>query len=111
MSESKSVSKELAALVKVVSKGASSALESEDVLIESNRHGIAVELRAYGEDSVASEVEAASAKRIEAIGKRSAEIIFAGEKPPKALCLAALEILEGRQRPLARKRRRGMGRP
>lgn len=87
-------------------KGPAASIPGQ-AIIRSNRSGLAFELRSYGEDAVALAVEAAPDKTIWAISKRGGELMFSlGENIPRSLCLAAVELIEGKARPLARKRRR-----
>ena len=73
-------------------------------------------LEAFGEDEVVERVRAGiTFAEVQAIGPRHAELVHtedpatasgAGYPFDKALAMAAVEILEGGGRPLARKRRR-----
>ena len=90
-----------------VAKGPAASTAPRPALLGSNRRGLALELRSYGEDALALAVEAASDETIWAISKRGGELMFSsGEKISRSLCLAAVELIEGNARPLARKRRR-----
>jgi hypothetical protein len=75
-------------------------------VVGSNRKVLAQELRSYGEDAVALAVEVASDEEVWAICKRSGKLMLTSDNIPRALCLAAVEIIEGRSRPLARRVRR-----
>jgi hypothetical protein len=90
-----------------LAKGPAASFAPDQALIGSNRSGLALELRSYGEDAVALAVEAAPDQTIWAISKRGGELMFSsGENIPRSLCLAAVELIEGKARPLARKKRR-----
>ena len=90
-----------------LAKGLAASTAPGPALLGSNRRGLALQLRSYGEDAIALAVEAASDETIWAISRRGGELMFSsGENIPRALCLAAVELIEGNARPLARKRRR-----
>jgi hypothetical protein len=67
---------------------------------------LAADLRRFGEDAVAIKVESLSAVEIDSVHARGMKIAFAGTPLLKAVCLAAVQTVEGKARPLARKRRR-----
>jgi hypothetical protein len=96
----------LNAVVELISKGPAGAPIETAVAAASNRKALVSELRSFGEDSVASAIEAAADEIIWAIGQRALQIAFSGEKIHRSLCLAAVEKIEGKARPLARKRRK-----
>jgi len=94
-------------LLTQLAKGPAASTAPGPALLGSNRSGLASELRSFGEDAVALAVEAASDQTIWAISKRGGQLMFSsGENIPRSLCLAAVELIEGKARPLARKRRR-----
>ena len=94
------------AVLQFISKGPQGAPAATDVVAASNRTALAADLRSYGEDSVASALEAATDDTVLSIAQRGIQISFTGENIPRSLCLAAVETIEGRLRPLARKRRK-----
>lgn len=96
----------LNAVVELISKGPTGAPVEAAVVAASNRKLLVSELRSFGEDSVASAIEAAADEIIWAIGQRAMQIAFSGENIPRSLCLAAVEKIAGQARPLARKRRK-----
>lgn len=88
------------------------ASPNEDVEVQAwNREALATELLAYGEDTVASRISSATVDELNEIHKRGREIAFSGEEINllRAQCLAAIKVLEGAARPLARKRRKSRG--
>lgn len=96
----------LNAVLELISKGPVGAPDEAAVVVASNRRAMVSELRSFGEDSVASAVEVAEDEIIWAIGQRAMQIALSRENIPRSLCLAAIENIEGRPRPLARKRRK-----
>lgn len=96
----------LDAVAELIGKGPAGAPAEAVVAAASNRRVIVSELRAFGEDSVASAIEVATDEFIWAIGQRAVQLAFSGESIPRSLCLAAVEKIEGKARPLARKRRK-----
>jgi hypothetical protein len=101
-----SISASVSAAVELAANGPVAAPDAAALIAKSNRAGLAEQLRSFGEDSVASAVEAASDETIWRISKRGVEIAFSGENIPRSLCLASVEIIEGKPRALARRRRR-----
>ena len=101
-----SKSQEIDDLVQLVTKGSKAPAAALRRIVEAQRTALAVELRRYGEDAIASKVESLPATRVESIYARGMKIAFAGTKVLAALCLAAVEEVEGSARSLARKRRR-----
>jgi hypothetical protein len=99
-------SRSLDAVLHLITKGPVAAPAAAAVVASSNRKAIAADLLRFGEDDVASAVKAASDGTIWAISKRGGEIALSGENIPRSLCLAAVEIIEGNSRPLARRRRK-----
>ncbi len=93
-------------VVQFVTKGSKAPTAALSRIAEAKRVALAAELRRYGEDVVASKVESLPAARVDAIHARGMRIAFTGMKVLAALCLAAVEEVEGSARPLARKRRR-----
>jgi hypothetical protein len=89
-----------------MSKGPVAAPAAAALVAASYRKAFAAELRRYGEDSVAAAVEASTDQTVLSIGPRGMQMAFSGENIPRALCLAAVEVIEGQPRPLARKRRK-----
>ncbi len=100
------LTKELGAIVRLVTTGAALAPDAAADVLETNRKAIAAELRAFGEDAIASQIESATLEKIAEITKRGSAISLAGERIDRACCLAAVELVEGKPRPLARKRRK-----
>lgn len=98
------------AVLEFISKGPQGAPAATAVVAASNRTTLAADLRSYGEDYVASALEAATDDTVLAIAQRAIQISFTGENIPRSLCLAAVETIEGQLRPLARKRRKRAGR-
>ncbi|HEV2270574.1 MAG TPA: hypothetical protein VGR92_14050 [Steroidobacteraceae bacterium] len=96
----------LDAVVELIGKGPAEAPAAAVIAATSNRKVLVSELRAFGEDSVASAIEVAADEFIWAIGQRAMQLAFSGESIPRSLCLAAVEKVEGQARPLARKRRK-----
>lgn len=94
------------ALLEFISKGPQGAPADTAVVAASNRTALAADLRSYGEDSVASALEAATDDTVLSIAQRGIQISFTGENIPRSLCLAAVETIEGQFRPLARQRRK-----
>lgn len=94
------------AVLEFMTKGPQAVPAATAVVATSNRKALAADLRSYGEDSVASALEAATDETVLSIAQRGIQISFVGENIPRSLCLAAVEIIEGQSRPLARKRRK-----
>jgi hypothetical protein len=97
---------ELEDIVQFVTKGSKAPASALRRIVEAQRAALAAELRRYGEDAVALKVESLPAARVESIHTRGMRIAFTGTKILAALCLAAVEEVEGLARPLARKRRK-----
>lgn len=94
------------ATIELMTKGPEADPAAAALVASANRKALAAYLRSFGEDSVASAVEAASDRTVWFIGQRGIQISFSGENIPRSLCLAAVEVIEGRSRSLARKRRK-----
>ena len=79
--------------------------------IRTSRELLAVDLRSYGEDSLAAEIAKLPQERLEAIFERADDYLSSVQSTllAKALALAAVEVLEGEPRELRRKRRRLKG--
>jgi hypothetical protein len=83
-------------------------------VVWTERTSLAKELWRYGEDDLWKRVLVVPTRTMEAIGERAQRHVFHGEVRPsgdsmliaKALSLAAVEVLEGAERPLRRERRR-----
>ena len=90
----------------VITKGPKDSPAAAAHVHKSNRKALAIDLRAFGEDSVASAVEAVSPAKLSEIHARGMRIAFTGANISHSLCLAAVEVLEGKPRALARKRRK-----
>lgn len=82
------------------------------------RELLVIDLRTYGEDAVAAAVMQANEQTLEQIFERADHCLYADElaKPSgaspflaEALSRAAVEVIEGRSRPLRWKRRRLKG--
>jgi hypothetical protein len=72
----------------------------------SPRAAIAHDLRSFGEDVLAKRVASVTSSELEQIFNRAGEIVLRGPFFARAVALAAVEVIEGRPRELARKRRR-----
>jgi hypothetical protein len=92
--------------VQLVTKGSRAPAAALARIADSQRSALAAELRRYGEDAVASQVELLPNARLNSIYARGMRIAFKGTMILTALCLAAVEEVEGSARPLARKRRK-----
>ena len=97
---------ELHDVVKFITKGPKAPAASLARIIEAKRVSLAADLRRFDEEAVAVKVEALSAADIDSIHARGMKIAFTGTPLLKAFCLAAVQTVEGRARPLARRRRR-----
>jgi hypothetical protein len=82
---------------------------------EDERRAIAEDLWAYGEDKLAPRAAELSDQELERMGElagdwalRSATPSGRGMLLAKAIALAAVEVMEGRPRPLQRSRRRSL---
>ena len=83
-------------------------------VVWTERTSLAEDLWRYGEDDLWQRVLTASDQTMEAIGLRAMDHLLHGQALPsggsmlisKALALAAVEVLEGDERPLRRDRRR-----
>jgi hypothetical protein len=83
-------------------------------VVWTERTSLAEDLWRYGEDDLWKRVLTASDQTMEAIGRRAMDHLLHGQALPsggsmlisKALALAAVEVLEGVERPLRRSRRR-----
>ena len=93
-------------VVQLVTKGSKAPTSTLRRVAEAQRAALVVELRRYGEDAVASKVESMPVGRMGSILARGMKIAFTGTMLLTALCLAAVEEVEGLSRPLARKRRK-----
>jgi len=96
---------ELDDLVQLVTRGSKAPAATLRRTVDAQRNSLAAELRRYGEESVASKVESLPDAQIQSVHARGMKIAFTGTKILTALCLAAVEEVEGLSRPLARKRR------
>ena len=99
-------SQESSDVVEFVTKGADSSPAVLARALAAQRAMLASELRRYGEDEVALKVEKLPAAKIASIHNRGMAIAFTGLHIPMSLCLAAVEEVEGKSRPLAGKRRK-----
>ena len=97
---------ELHDVVQIITKGPKAPAASRARIAEAKRSSLAADLRRFGEDAVAVKVASLPAVDIDAIHARGMEIAFTGTPLLKAFCLAAVQTVEGKARPLARKRRR-----
>jgi hypothetical protein len=81
-------------------------LESLDVVTD--RWTLAEELWAFGEDDLYQRVLALSDRQMVKVFQRAARLYWDGDarSAAVALAMAAVTVLEGRPRPLARRRRR-----
>jgi hypothetical protein len=70
---------------------------------------LAVDLRTYGEDELASKVPSLDSATLERIGRRAGELVATTPLWATALVRAAIEILEGGPREPRWKRRRLKG--
>ena len=99
-------SQELNDVVQFITKGPNASAASLARIVEAKRSSLAADLRRFGEDAVAVKVESLTAVGIDSIHALGMKIAFAGTPLLKAFCLAAVQTVEGKARPLARKRRR-----
>jgi len=99
-------SQELNDVVQLITKGPKAPAASLARIVEAKRNSLAADLRRFGEDAVAVKVESLPAVDIDSIHALGMKIAFTGTPPFKASCLAAVQIVEGKARPLARRRRR-----
>jgi hypothetical protein len=97
---------ELDDVVQLVTKGSKAPASTLRRVAEAQRAALVAELRRYGEDAVALKIESLPASKVESIHARGMKIAFTGIMLLTALCLAAVEEVEGSSRPLARKRRK-----
>ena len=97
---------ELSDVVHYVTNGPNSAPAVLARVTKAKRTALVGELRRYGEDAVATDVEALSDATIDSIHRHGMSIASTGIMIPLALCLAAIAEVEGVSRPLARKRRK-----
>jgi len=97
---------ELHDVVQFITKGPKAPAGTLARIVEAKRASLAADLRRFGEDAVAVKVESLSAVEIDSIHARGMKVAFAGTPLLKAFCLAAVQTVEGKARPLARKRRR-----
>ena len=70
------------------------------------RSVLAAWLRSYGEDHVAAQVPNLPDSIMQKIFQRGGDLYLARTAYMRALCLAAVEVIEGQVRPLARKKRK-----
>jgi hypothetical protein len=80
-------------------------------VIRTNRERIHLDLLSYGEDDLAGRAAGIADEELRRIGERGFELLF-GDAQGKlylAIAMAAVEVLEGAPRPLARKRRKLKG--
>jgi len=80
--------------------------------VNTMREHVARQLEAYGEDQLAPRVFDLSEAAWQKLGERALDYACQPDTPSgagmlidKALCMAAVEVLEGTRRPLRRKRR------
>jgi hypothetical protein len=92
--------------LEIMSKGVNAPPALLAKMAISHRKLLAGELRRYGEDSVASAIEAAADRAVLSVAPRGIQIAFSGGSIPRSLCLAAVEVIEGKSRPFARTRRK-----
>jgi hypothetical protein len=97
---------ELHDVVQFITKGPRAPAPTRARIVEAKQASLAADLRRFGEDAVAIKVESLSAVEIDSVHARGMKIAFAGTPLLKAVCLAAVQTVEGKARPLARKRRR-----
>ena len=86
--------------------------------VETPPADLAIDLRTYGEDEVADEIEQLAPEQLARIWERADHYVYAPEyaRPSGAspllawaLAMAAVEVVEGQQRELSRKRRKLKG--
>jgi hypothetical protein len=73
--------------------------------IHTTRQSLIDDLLAYGESAVADRISSISAEQMDRIADRADDYVTENPLIAKALALAAVEVLEGEPRPLARARR------
>ena len=79
--------------------------------IQTDRETLALDLRTYGEDELAARVASMSDEDLRRVFDRADDYLYQDESGliARALAGAAVEVLEGRPRPLSRSRRRLKG--
>jgi hypothetical protein len=97
---------ELHDVVQFITKGPKAPAVSLARIVEAKRSSLAADLRRFGEEVVAAKVESLPAVDIDSIHALGMKIAYTGTPLLKAFCLAAVQTVEGKARPLARKRRR-----
>ncbi|WP_285701961.1 hypothetical protein [Actinomadura sp. NBRC 104412] len=80
-------------------------------MIRTNRERIRLDLLSYGEDHLAGRAAGITDDQLRRIGERGLQLVLsdAQGKLYLAIAMAAVEVLEGAPRPLARKRRKLKG--
>ena len=92
--------------IQVVTKAATTSPDVLEREAKAKRTSLASELRRYGEDGIASRVEALPPEVVDSIQRRAMTIAYSGKHFYLSMCLAAVEQVEGVARPLARRRRK-----
>ncbi|GAB3540482.1 hypothetical protein GCM10027343_09610 [Noviherbaspirillum agri] len=83
---------------------------ANQLYVAATREDLCAELVAFGEDAVATKVAKLSKGRLAEVFRRAGELDAqsSASSHGHSLCLAAVEIVEGASRPLARRRRRSI---
>jgi len=76
------------------------------MLVTATRQQLVTALQTFGEDAVAGQVTSLSDARMRKLYQRAGEIFADQSNYVRALCLAAVEVIEGLSRPLVRTRRK-----
>jgi hypothetical protein len=78
------------AVMEFMTKGRGAAPAATAIVTVSNRKAFSADLRSYGEDVVASALEAATDETGLSVAQRGVQISLAGENIPRSMCLAAV---------------------
>jgi len=76
------------------------------MLVTATRQQLVAALQTFGEDAVAGQVKSLSDAKMRKLYQRAGEIFDEHSNYVRALCLAAVEVIEGLPRPLVRTRRK-----
>ena len=103
---SRKESSELDELLKLTLASATASTGKGRHILSTTRTALVADLRAFDEDSVADAIPKLSDSELSRLFERAGVIDQRENSSSRSLCLAAVEIVEGKKRPLARKRKK-----
>ena len=93
-------------ILKIVLSQDGPSPDSAKIMATATRQQLVIGLRAFGEDAVAARVSSLSDADMRKLYQRAGSTYLTQNGYVRSLCLAAIEVVEGQSRPLARKRRK-----